>query len=50
VDPLTVRRIERLDAALARMPLGCLVKVARALGVYPVDLVPGLGPVSRRRK
>ncbi|MBW1687119.1 MAG: hypothetical protein JRS35_18875 [Deltaproteobacteria bacterium] len=36
----TVRHIDRLD--VATLQLGSLVKVARAVGVSPAELVPGL--------
>ena len=43
----TVRRIDRLD--VATLQLDSLVKVARALGLAPTNLVPGLTrrPTSR---
>ena len=36
----TVRRIDRLD--VTTLQLGSLVRVARAIGVAPTELVPGL--------
>jgi hypothetical protein len=40
----TVRRIDRLD--VETLWLASLVKVAHAVGVTPVDLVPGLARMA----
>ena len=46
----SVRTVQKIEhGQLARLELGSLVKVALALGVAPVDLVPGLGGRSRSR-
>ena len=42
----TLRRIDRMD--VATLHLRSLVKVAHAVGVTPVELVPGLGRRAAR--
>ncbi len=42
----TVRRIDRLD--VLGLKIDSLIRVARAVGIVPTDLVPGLASRPRR--
>ena len=43
-----VRNVQRMESGTQNLTLGTLVRIAKALGTEPEDLIGAVGPLERR--